>query len=130
THAQTPVGGPDLLRAFLGRREHRPYALSDMATDAVGLLDHLQVARAHVVGTSMGGMIAQTIAIRHPDRVASLTSVMSTTGRRTVGWQHPKLLRNLLVPIGSGREIGRASCRERVKSRVGRRGVNREKAGS
>ncbi|MFN3573073.1 MAG: alpha/beta fold hydrolase [Phenylobacterium sp.] len=56
------------------------YTLSDMAADAVGLLDHLKVHRAHIVGVSMGGMIAQTVAIEHPDRVLSLTSIMSATG--------------------------------------------------
>jgi pimeloyl-ACP methyl ester carboxylesterase len=61
------------------------YLLDDMADDTAGLLDHLGVDRAHVVGTSMGGMIAQTTAIRHPDRVISLTSIMSNTGARLSG---------------------------------------------
>ncbi|MEJ7691328.1 MAG: alpha/beta fold hydrolase [Nocardioidaceae bacterium] len=79
----------DLVRAFAGRSTTPPYTLSDMADDAVGVLDHLGVERAHVTGASMGGMIAQTMAIEHPDRVLSLVSIMATTGRRTVGWQHP-----------------------------------------
>jgi pimeloyl-ACP methyl ester carboxylesterase len=62
-----------------------PYTLSDMATDAVGLLNGLGVERAHVVGLSMGGMIGQTIAIEHPERVRSLVSIMSTTGNPRVG---------------------------------------------
>jgi pimeloyl-ACP methyl ester carboxylesterase len=61
------------------------YLLSDMAKDAVGLLDALNIERAHVVGMSMGGMIAQTMAIKHPSRVRSLTSIMSTTGNPRVG---------------------------------------------
>ena len=61
------------------------YLLSDMAKDAVGLLDALSIERAHVVGMSMGGMIAQTMAIEHPSRVRSLTSIMSTTGNARVG---------------------------------------------
>jgi pimeloyl-ACP methyl ester carboxylesterase len=61
------------------------YTLDDMADDGVGLLDRLGVDRAHVVGASMGGMIAQTIAIRHPDRVLSLVSIMSNTGARWRG---------------------------------------------
>jgi pimeloyl-ACP methyl ester carboxylesterase len=61
------------------------YTLDDMADDGIGLLDELGVAKAHVVGASMGGMIAQIMAVRHPDRVLSLTSIMSTTGARHVG---------------------------------------------
>jgi len=56
-----------------------PYTLSDMAADGIGLLDHLEIDRAHIKGVSMGGMIVQTMAIEHPDRVASVTSIMSTT---------------------------------------------------
>jgi pimeloyl-ACP methyl ester carboxylesterase len=71
----------------LARRSKKParYTLDDMADDAVGLLDHLGVDKAHVVGASMGGMIAQTVAIRHPARVASLVSIMSNTGARLSG---------------------------------------------
>jgi pimeloyl-ACP methyl ester carboxylesterase len=61
------------------------YSLDEMAADTVGLLDHLGIGAAHVVGASMGGMIAQLIAINHPDRVLSLVSIMSTTGDRRVG---------------------------------------------
>ena len=62
-----------------------PYTLSDMGADGVGLLDVLGVERAHVVGTSMGGMIAQMIAIEHPERTRTLASIMSTTGESTYG---------------------------------------------
>lgn len=68
------------------------YRLTDMADDAVGVLDALDVESAHVVGMSMGGMIAQTMAIEHPHRVRSLCSVMSTTGDRRVGGIHRSLL--------------------------------------
>jgi pimeloyl-ACP methyl ester carboxylesterase len=69
------------------RRDARAagYTLEDMADDAVGLLDHLGIERAHVAGASMGGMIAQTVAIRHPERVLSLVSIMSNTGARWSG---------------------------------------------
>src|SRR5687767_12814703 len=71
---------------LLTRRIKRPaYLLQDMADDGMRLLDALGIDRAHVVGASMGGMIAQTMAANHPDRVLSLTSIMSTTGHRWKG---------------------------------------------
>jgi len=75
-----------------------PYTLSDMARDAIGLLDHLGVDSAHVVGASMGGMIAQTMAIEHPTRVRSLTSVMSVTGEPEFGQPTPEAAAVLLAP--------------------------------
>ncbi|GAA5234555.1 alpha/beta fold hydrolase [Verticiella sediminum] len=78
------AGVPD-FRAVLaakarGEAPAVPYTLDDMADDVAALLDHLQIERAHVAGASMGGMIAQLVAIRHPQRTASLTSIMSSTG--------------------------------------------------
>ncbi len=74
---------PDVMAALTtGDTSSASYRLEDMADDAVGLLDHLGIEAAHVVGVSMGGMIAQTIAIEHPDRVLSLTSIMSTPSPR------------------------------------------------
>jgi pimeloyl-ACP methyl ester carboxylesterase len=93
---QHRVSQRDLVRAFLGRRVEVPYSLRDMARDGIGLLDHLGIDAAHVAGVSMGGMIAQWMVIEHPQRVLSLTSIMSTTGRRTQGFQHPMLLPALL----------------------------------
>jgi pimeloyl-ACP methyl ester carboxylesterase len=98
------VGHAQLMRAFAGRPVRTPYTLADMADDAFGLLDHLGVERADVVGISMGGMIAQTMAIAQPARVRSLTSIMSTTGKRSVGWQHPRLLPMLVARRGPDRE--------------------------
>ncbi len=69
-----------LAMSYLGVDFSSPYTLSDMALDGIGLLDHLGIEKAHVVGASMGGMIAQSIAFEHPDRAKSLVSIMSTTG--------------------------------------------------
>lgn len=104
TKVQARVTRAMLLRAFTGQRVRAPYSVSDLAADAFGLLDHLGLDSAHVAGISMGGMIAQTMAIERPSRVRSLVSIMSTTGRRTVGWQSPKLLPALIAPRQPGRE--------------------------
>jgi pimeloyl-ACP methyl ester carboxylesterase len=93
-----------VVRAYLRRRTAPPYTMSDLASDAAGLLDHLGVTKAHVTGVSMGGMIAQTLAIEHPERVLSLVSIMSTTGGRFVGWQDPRLFPLLLRRSDTTRE--------------------------
>jgi pimeloyl-ACP methyl ester carboxylesterase len=80
-------------RELVARRIRRPaYLLEDMAADGVGLLDELGVEQAHLVGASMGGMIAQTIAARHPERALSLVSIMSSTGSRWSGQPAPRIL--------------------------------------
>ncbi len=86
---------PNLPAALAGDLASATYTLSDMAADAVGLLDALGIAKAHVVGASMGGAIGQTMAIEHPGRVLSLTSMMSSTGNRTVGQPSPEALREV-----------------------------------
>lgn len=80
---------PDLAALAAGDLATAAYTLSDLANDAVGLFDALGIAKAHVVGASMGGMIVQQLAIDHPDRLLSLTSIMSTTGDPTVGQAEP-----------------------------------------
>ena len=81
------AGVPGRLDMFVGRRGSAPYLLRDMAADTFGLMDHLGIESAHLVGASMGGMIVQAAAIERPERVRSITSIMATTGSRRVG--HP-----------------------------------------
>ncbi len=80
------AGVPNLkwmfVKAAIGLPVRPAYTLADMAADGIGLLDHLGITQAHIVGVSMGGMISQHIAARYPGRVLSLTSIMSTTGNR------------------------------------------------
>jgi pimeloyl-ACP methyl ester carboxylesterase len=95
-------GRASLVGSFL--RRPTPYTLADMADDAVGLLDHLGIESAHVTGVSLGGMIAQTVAIGHQRRVRSLVSVMSTTGAKFVGWPNPRVLPTLLGKAPRGRD--------------------------
>ena len=104
TRIDSRVRRSQLVRAFVGAPARAPYSIDDLASDAFGLLDHLDISAAHVAGISMGGMIAQTMALRAPERVRSLASIMSTTGRRSVGGQHPSLLPTLIATRGPGRE--------------------------
>jgi proline iminopeptidase len=91
---------PNLLlaiaSAWLKLPVRAPYTLNDMAGDTVGLLDALGIERAHIVGVSMGGMIAQVIAARYPQRVLSLTSIMSSSGNRAVSRSKPRALQALI----------------------------------
>jgi pimeloyl-ACP methyl ester carboxylesterase len=95
---------PDVMAALSGDPSSASYTLSDMAADSVGLLDALSLDGAHIVGASMGGMIAQTIAIEHPDRIRSLTSIMSTTGNSAVGQASQHAIGALLSPPASDRQ--------------------------
>jgi proline iminopeptidase len=109
-HSGKVAGGrlPDLrvaiARAILRRKVIAPYTLDAMADDTVGLMDALGIGRAHLVGASMGGMIAQNVAALHPQRVASLTSIMSSTGNPSlrVALGKPSALRAILSrPAGT-----------------------------
>jgi pimeloyl-ACP methyl ester carboxylesterase len=95
---------PDLRALAMGDGSSARYTLADLAGDAVGLLDRLGAGAAHVVGASLGGMVAQVIAVHHPGRALSLTSVMSSTGNRSVGQPHPKGLGALLNAPPQDRE--------------------------
>ncbi|MDZ7826306.1 MAG: alpha/beta hydrolase [Gammaproteobacteria bacterium] len=117
-----------------GRRPEVPYSLDDMADDAVGVLDALGIDRAHVCGASLGGMIVQAMAIRHPQRLHSLTSIMSTTGNPDVPPATPEAMAALTSAVppdlegyvqrsldvaraigSSGFELDEARLRERAR---------------
>ena len=86
SHKMEGAKAPGIVKLMLlsrfGLTPKVPYTLADMAADGIGLLDALGIARAHIVGASMGGMIAQHMAFSHPERVLTLTSIMSTSGHR------------------------------------------------
>jgi pimeloyl-ACP methyl ester carboxylesterase len=102
------AGVPDVMGIFTdpqgGAELNIPYTLDDMADDAVGLLDALGIEKAHVFGVSMGGMIVQTIAIRHPLRVWSLISMASGTGDPDLPWGTPEAMAMLVAPMPAERE--------------------------
>jgi pimeloyl-ACP methyl ester carboxylesterase len=137
----TEHGVPNVRRValmrLLGLRARIPYRLADMAADAAALLDSLGIEKAHVVGASMGGMIAQLMAVNHPDKVLTLTSIMSTTGNRRLPQARPEALNALLdrppleasleqvIPIGIrvARAIGSPAFpapEERLRDRIAR----------
>ena len=100
------TGTPDLMALMLKPDEapEPAYTLDDMADDTAGLIDALALDSAHVVGASMGGMIVQTLAIRHRDKVRSLTSIMSTTGNRDLPPGDPSVAARLVMPAPQSRE--------------------------
>lgn len=112
------AGGPlpDVMKALAGDHSSASYTIADMADDAAALLDALGMAPAHVLGVSMGGMIVQSLAIRHPDRVRSLCSVMSTTGDPSVGAPRAEAIAALLSPPATDRD--EAAARAVASSKV------------
>ena len=99
--ARAPSIGWQVLRKRIGWPMSVPYTLRDMAEDGMALLDALEIPRAHVVGASMGGMIAQLMAVHHPDRLLSLTSVMSTTGNPKLPQAEKSAISALTAPLAS-----------------------------
>lgn len=95
------VKAPGMVRSMLASlvklKLKTPYSLDDMALDTVGLLDALEIRDAHIVGVSMGGMIAQILAARHANRVLSLTSIMSTSGKYGLPGPRPRVLKHVLL---------------------------------
>ena len=115
--SKTP-GEPPAMEALLGLNGEDPstfdvpYLLTDMSNDAVAVLDAADVSKAHLVGVSMGGMIAQTMTIEHPDRILSLTSIMSTTGNPDVGAATPELMMRMPMSVPTSKEEAIASSVE------------------
>ena len=103
THLDS-AGAPDILTVLGGDASSVPYGLADLADDTVGLLDALGLDSVHLIGASMGGMIAQLVALRHPARVRSLTSIMSTTGDPSVGRPSEAALALLVAPAARDRD--------------------------
>ncbi len=102
------LGVPDIMKATFaiqkGESVEAPYTLEDMATDAIGLLDFLNIEKAHVCGASLGGFIAQIIAYKYPQRILTLTSIMSSTGNSKLPPAKPEALQILLTPSPTERE--------------------------
>lgn len=102
------TGMPDIMEAFTANLQgtpiKAPYTLDDMADDAAGLLEALGIDKAHICGMSMGGMIAQTITIRHPQRVLSLVSIYSSTGNPDLPQPKPEIMQLLITPPPNERE--------------------------
>jgi pimeloyl-ACP methyl ester carboxylesterase len=96
---RAPALATQVLRKKFGWPARVPYTLADMAHDGIGLLDALEIDAAHVVGASMGGMIAQLMAVHHPQRLLSLTSIMSTTGNGKLPQAEKHAMDALIAPL-------------------------------
>ena len=117
------AGVPDIAdlttKLMSGQPASPPYTLDDMASDAVGLLGALGVDQAHIVGASMGGMIAQLVAINHPTRTRSLVSIMSNTGRRDLPPGKPEAMAALTAPMPSNTREDRIAAGMRTWQIIG-----------
>ena len=118
----TEAGVPDMqsvvMALMTGKKPDVPYTLSDMAADAVAVLDAAGVAKAHIVGASMGGMIAQLVAVEHPARVLSLTSIMSSTGNPMLPPSRPEAMAALTSPIAPDADLATILTRGATISRA------------
>ena len=118
----TEAGVPDMssvvMALMAGKKPDIPYTLSDMAGDAMAVLDAAGVTKAHIVGASMGGMIAQLVAVEHPDRVLSLTSIMSSTGNPALPPARPEAMAALTAPMPSDADLAAILERGAVVSKA------------
>jgi pimeloyl-ACP methyl ester carboxylesterase len=120
----------ELIDAFTrGEKVDTPYTLEDMADDAIGVLDDLNIDKAHICGASMGGMIAQIVAYRHPTRVLSLASIMSTTGNPDLPQATQELLQELFSPPPTDRNAYIKESVRRGRLTYGTFPYNEEQAG-
>jgi len=126
------LGAPDIsvamAKAMSGQPVDAPYALDDMALDAVSVLRALDIESAHIVGASMGGMIAQIVAARHPDATRSLVSIMSTTGRRDLPPATPEAMSALMTPPPSDSREDRIEAGMKVWRAIGSPGYRESEA--
>ena len=118
----TEAGVPDITAVVMalmsGKTPEIPYTLSDMAADAMAVLDAEGIARAHIVGASMGGMIAQLISVNHPQRVLTLTSIMSSTGNPTLPPARPEAMAALTAPIAPDADLETFQARGSMVSKA------------
>jgi pimeloyl-ACP methyl ester carboxylesterase len=119
--SRTDIPAPTAREMLTRRFSDAQYVLGDLALDTVGLLDGLEIDSAHLVGMSMGGMIAQTVAARHPSRVRSLTSIMSTTGAKRLGRPTLATSARLYRPVPAEREAA-AEATVAMMRHIGSRG--------
>src|SRR5260370_18989187 len=112
--------GAVLQRVMAGEKINPPYDLTDMAADTVGLMDRLAIKKAHIVGASMGGMIAQIVAAKYPQRVRSLVSIMSSSGDPGLPQAMPEAMTAIMQarPDGSDRQLA-AQHRMRIYRAIG-----------
>ncbi|MGC8480324.1 MAG: alpha/beta fold hydrolase [Acidimicrobiales bacterium] len=112
----TWLGMPDLMSIFMGAQDRVPYRLEDMAADVLAVLDEIEVERVHVVGVSMGGMIAQEFVLAHPEMARSLASIMSTTGARDVGSPSPEVIQLAVGSVMGGAPLDPLEMMRRISS--------------
>ena len=117
--ARAPGLKLQVLRKMIGFPAKVPYTLADMAADGIGLLDALEIERAHVVGASMGGMIAQLMAINHGDKLLSMTSIMSTTGNPRLPQAEKHAMEALIAPLRSMEEADLIAHGINVQQNIG-----------